>query len=252
MLPKQSVSFFNSLCPYSPRNKYFPYQFCTPMCGSARIRCPDCGEERLVLFFCKTHGFCPSSGGQMSLISFIEEPKAIDRIIASLKLTIEAEWPPPQHNVQQLCDTSGEEENGLEHSICFHNTGREGRSYLPGLYNMYTKCLEPQGYYEKVYKEKLRDFFFVEGYTFPDTDISFFEVTLEFLECGEFSLLNLLHSRFDSFPSSSLILTLSISSFIDLRMNSLIFPVLLYPFSLQIASKALYSSSGSCRVMLFS
>jgi len=26
------------------------------------------------------------------------------------------------------------------------------------------------------------------------------EVTLEFLECDEFSLLNLLHARFDSFP----------------------------------------------------
>jgi len=31
-----------------------------PMCGFARIRCPDCGEERLLMFFCKTRGFCPS------------------------------------------------------------------------------------------------------------------------------------------------------------------------------------------------
>jgi ribosomal protein S27E len=31
-----------------------------PMCGFARIRCPDCGEERLLLFSCKTRGFCPS------------------------------------------------------------------------------------------------------------------------------------------------------------------------------------------------
>lgn len=31
-----------------------------PMCGFARIRCPDCGEERLLCFNCKTRGFCPS------------------------------------------------------------------------------------------------------------------------------------------------------------------------------------------------
>ncbi len=31
-----------------------------PMCEFARIRCPDSGEERLLMFFCKTRGFCPS------------------------------------------------------------------------------------------------------------------------------------------------------------------------------------------------
>ena len=30
------------------------------MCGFARIRCPDCGAERLLMFSCKTRGFCPS------------------------------------------------------------------------------------------------------------------------------------------------------------------------------------------------
>jgi len=29
-------------------------------CGFARIRCPDCAEERLVMFSCRTRGFCPS------------------------------------------------------------------------------------------------------------------------------------------------------------------------------------------------
>jgi len=24
------------------------------------LRCPHCGEERLVMFFCRTRGFCPS------------------------------------------------------------------------------------------------------------------------------------------------------------------------------------------------
>jgi hypothetical protein len=44
---------------------------------------------------------CPSLGGQMSIISFIEEPKTIDRIIGHLELTFEAERPPPPRVVQQ-------------------------------------------------------------------------------------------------------------------------------------------------------
>jgi hypothetical protein len=44
---------------------------------------------------------CPSCGGQMSIISFIEEPKTIDRIIGHLELTFEAERPPPPRVVQQ-------------------------------------------------------------------------------------------------------------------------------------------------------
>jgi ribosomal protein S27E len=31
-----------------------------PKCGFARIRCPDCGELRLLMFSCRTRGFCPS------------------------------------------------------------------------------------------------------------------------------------------------------------------------------------------------
>jgi len=31
-----------------------------PRCGFARIRYPDCGEERFVMFSCRTRGFCPS------------------------------------------------------------------------------------------------------------------------------------------------------------------------------------------------
>ena len=31
-----------------------------PRCGFARIRCPDCRQERLVMFSCRTRGFCPS------------------------------------------------------------------------------------------------------------------------------------------------------------------------------------------------
>jgi len=44
---------------------------------------------------------CPSCGGQMKIISFIDDHKVIDRIIGHLKLTFEAERPPPPHNIQQ-------------------------------------------------------------------------------------------------------------------------------------------------------
>jgi len=52
---------------------------------------------------------CPSCGGQMRIISFIDEPKTIDRIIRYLKLTFEAERPPPPHNVQQELLMAAEE-----------------------------------------------------------------------------------------------------------------------------------------------
>jgi len=76
-----------------------------PMCGFARIRCPDCGEERLLMFSCKTRGFCPllcpSCGGTMTIVSFIEDHRVVDRIIRHLELTFEAERPPPPTHVQQ-------------------------------------------------------------------------------------------------------------------------------------------------------
>jgi ribosomal protein S27E len=52
---------------------------------------------------------CPSCGGQMSIISFIEEPKTIDRIIRHLELTFEAERPPPPRIVQQELLMAAEE-----------------------------------------------------------------------------------------------------------------------------------------------
>jgi hypothetical protein len=52
---------------------------------------------------------CPTCGGQMSIISFIEEPKTIDRIIAHLKLTFEAERPPTPQSVQQELQMEAEE-----------------------------------------------------------------------------------------------------------------------------------------------
>ncbi|MFO7865386.1 MAG: transposase [Candidatus Aminicenantes bacterium] len=52
---------------------------------------------------------CPSCGGKMSIISFIEEPKTIDRIIRHLELTFEAERPPPPRHVQQELLMAAEE-----------------------------------------------------------------------------------------------------------------------------------------------
>jgi len=52
---------------------------------------------------------CPECGGQMSIISFIEDHKVIDKIIAHLKLTFMAERPPPPHNCEQLLSMVAEE-----------------------------------------------------------------------------------------------------------------------------------------------
>jgi hypothetical protein len=38
---------------------------------------------------------CPRCAGEMKVISFIEDHKVIDKIIAHLKLTFSAERPPP-------------------------------------------------------------------------------------------------------------------------------------------------------------
>jgi len=52
---------------------------------------------------------CPSCGGQMRIISFIEDPKIIDRIIAHLGLTFDAERPLPPRVVQQELLMAAEE-----------------------------------------------------------------------------------------------------------------------------------------------
>jgi len=43
---------------------------------------------------------CPQCGGRMTIISFIEDHKVIDKIIAHLKLTFHAERPPPPQVAQ--------------------------------------------------------------------------------------------------------------------------------------------------------
>jgi hypothetical protein len=52
---------------------------------------------------------CPSCGGRMRIISFIEDHKVIDRIIRHLELTFEAERPPPHHHVHQELLMAAEE-----------------------------------------------------------------------------------------------------------------------------------------------
>ncbi len=52
---------------------------------------------------------CPQCGGRMRIISFIEDHKVIDKIIAHLKLTFYAERPPPPQIVQQELLMAAEE-----------------------------------------------------------------------------------------------------------------------------------------------
>ncbi len=52
---------------------------------------------------------CPSCGGQMRVIAFIEEPKVIDKIIRYLKLSFHAERPPPSHVAHQELLMAAEE-----------------------------------------------------------------------------------------------------------------------------------------------
>ena len=52
---------------------------------------------------------CPQYGAEMKVISFIEDHKVIDRIIAHLKLTFEAERPPPPHIAHQELLMAAEE-----------------------------------------------------------------------------------------------------------------------------------------------
>ena len=52
---------------------------------------------------------CPKCRGQMRIIAFIEDHKVIDRIIVHLKLTFEAERPPPPLHVQHHLLMAAEE-----------------------------------------------------------------------------------------------------------------------------------------------
>ena len=52
---------------------------------------------------------CPQCGGEMKVISFIEDHKVIDKIIAHLKLIFFAERPPPPKALQQELLMAAEE-----------------------------------------------------------------------------------------------------------------------------------------------
>ena len=52
---------------------------------------------------------CPSCGGEMRIISFIEDHKIIDKIIHHLKVTFHAERPPPPQVLQQELLMAAEE-----------------------------------------------------------------------------------------------------------------------------------------------
>ena len=75
------------------------------MAGIYRERHPERTGLYRVLFyyFDETDPLlCSRCGGQMSIISFIEDHKVIDKIIFHLKLIFMAERPPPQRVRQEL------------------------------------------------------------------------------------------------------------------------------------------------------
>ena len=53
--------------------KYF--QCGTLLGGFARLKCPDCGAEKLLALSCKTRGFCPSCSTKRALLwaEFVQE-----------------------------------------------------------------------------------------------------------------------------------------------------------------------------------
>jgi hypothetical protein len=63
---------------------------------------PSKGWAEMIRKVCEVDPLlCPSCGGQMCVIAFIEEPKVIDKIIRHLKLTFIAEGPPPSHDLHR-------------------------------------------------------------------------------------------------------------------------------------------------------
>ncbi|MFB0565890.1 MAG: hypothetical protein ACETWK_09460 [Candidatus Aminicenantaceae bacterium] len=64
---------------------------------------PSRGWAEMIKKVCEVDPLiCPSCGGQMRIIAFIEDHNAIDRIIRHLKLTFAAERPPPPQAQPQL------------------------------------------------------------------------------------------------------------------------------------------------------
>jgi len=61
---------------------------------------------------------CPSCGGQMRVIAFIEDHKVIDKIIRHLKLIFTAERPPPPQVIQQELLMAAEEREEYFRETC--------------------------------------------------------------------------------------------------------------------------------------
>ena len=72
--------------------------------GFAHIRCPDCAEEYLLAFSCKTRELYPSCGSEMGVIVFITEHDVVDAILRALerKGMEEARAPPGCERVADL------------------------------------------------------------------------------------------------------------------------------------------------------
>jgi hypothetical protein len=60
---------------------------------------------------------CPQCGGEMKVISFIEDHKVIDKIIDHLKFTFMVERPPPSQVVQQELMMAAEERGDISKGL---------------------------------------------------------------------------------------------------------------------------------------
>jgi ribosomal protein S27E len=67
-----------------------------PRCGFARIRCPDCRAEHLLMFSCKTRGFCPSCHAKRleEWGESRDEPSARHSPVAYIHGRVRRKWTP--------------------------------------------------------------------------------------------------------------------------------------------------------------
>ncbi len=74
---------------------------CPPIIGDEASFMPSSGWADMIRKVYEIDPLiCPKCGGQMRIISFIEDYKVIDKIIDHLKLTFKAERPPPPAQAQ--------------------------------------------------------------------------------------------------------------------------------------------------------
>ncbi len=78
---------------------------CPPIIEDEASFIPSCGWADMIRKVYEIDPLiCPKCGGQLRIISFIENYKVIDKIIDHLKLTFKAERPPPPRAQLSMAD----------------------------------------------------------------------------------------------------------------------------------------------------